>query len=94
MALSVGHNLVAGQNEVGTTAELLVATNPTRKSVTILNADTTATDYLWIGEDDTVSASNGFRIAGGESLKIDDYNGPVYAIATTAATNVCTLEVS
>lgn len=90
----VGYSIAASQVTVGTSAALLIAGNSKRKSVTILNTDSTATDYVWLGSSSSVTTSNGFRVAGGESIKIDDTTAPIYAIATTASTVVCLLEVS
>lgn len=71
---------------VGTTAAELVPARATRKSVTILNVDATSTDHVYLGTDANVTTSNGFRIAPSESYKFNDYNGPVWAIATSAST--------
>lgn len=89
----VGSTAASAQVTVGTSAALLIGGRTKRKSLTILNTDSTATDYVWISSASDVSTTTGFRIAGGESFKFEDFNGPVYAIATTASTVVCTLEV-
>ncbi len=91
---AVGSNLNVGQTTVGTTAGLLLAGRTVRKSVRVKNLDATATDLVYVGDDSGVTTANGYVVAaaGGE-LVLDDYNGPIYAIATSADTPVTFVEV-
>jgi hypothetical protein len=93
-SLGVGSRLNVNQTTVGGTAVELVPGRTVRKSVKIQNLDTTATDFLYIGSSSAVTTANGYRVAaaGGE-ITLNDYNGSVWAIATTASTPVGYLEV-
>ena len=75
---------------IGTTAAVIVAAG-TRSSVVIQNLD--ASNDLYVGFDASVTASNGFHLASNDSIKFDDYLGPVYGIGSASDTDVRFLEV-
>jgi hypothetical protein len=76
-----------GTVSIGGTAALLKAANTSRTSIVIQNVH--ATQLLYIGSDASVTTANGVRVAAvGGTLTLDDYTGPIYAIASGAATDV------
>jgi hypothetical protein len=83
-------NISYGTVSVGTSAALILAARATRRQVVIANQH--ATQTLHIGDDSSVTTSTGLRIAAGANLTLDDYNGPVYGIASGAATTTNYLE--
>lgn len=82
----MGSSSVAnGNNDVGTSAEQLLGGRQRRESVLIKNNH--ASQILYLGSDDSVSSSNGMPLAAGESVRLQT-NGPVWAIASGASTDV------
>jgi len=68
----MGYNSVT----VTTSATKIASANPGRTSIIITNTDEDAT--LYIGPNDSVTASNGTPIAPGGNLTEDDGGSPVY----------------
>lgn len=75
---------------VGTTAAVIASRRDSRNSIIVQNVH--ASQVLYVGTDSSVTTSNGLKVAAGESVKIDDYRGVVYGIASGAATDVRFLE--
>ena len=80
-----------GAVTIGATAVQIVAVRAERRSVVIRNNH--VSNILYIGDDSTVTAANGFPLEPGEFIEFDDFGGPVYAIASAAGTDVRYLEV-
>jgi hypothetical protein len=80
--------LANGQVAMSTTAATIVAARPGRRSVTILNLD--ASIVVWIGIA-TVTAGNGFRLAGGASITLET-SALIQGIAASATPTVCFIE--
>jgi hypothetical protein len=87
----VGSNMAYGTVEVDGTAEVIVNGRSTRKSIIIQNRD--AALDLHVGPDSSITASNTIKLAPGESIRFDDYNGPVYGIGSGAGTTTNYIEV-
>lgn len=90
-AAGVSHTGSYAAVTIGASAAVVKSGKPSRKSILIQNLH--ATQVLYLGLDSSVTTSNGLRVAAGESVRIDDYNGPVYGIASGAGTDVRYLEV-
>lgn len=88
---AVGSRVDYGAVAVGATAVGVKAARSNRKSITIQNVH--ASQILYIGGDASVTTSNGLRIAAGAERTIEGYNGPIYGIASGAATDVRVFEV-
>lgn len=88
---TTSHNAAYGTVAVGAAAVLIRAGNPQRRSVVVQNVH--ATQVLYVGDDSSVTTAAGLRLNASESIRIDDYNGPVYGIASGAATDVRYFEV-
>lgn len=73
-----------GTVSVGTSATLIRATKQ-RGQITIQNVH--ASNVLYIGTDSSVDATNGLKLASGESFTIVGYFGPVYGLASGASTD-------
>lgn len=73
-----------GTVAVADSASLIKAGVTTRRSITIQNNH--ATQTLHIGNTSAVTTSTGLKIAAGASFTIEDYNGPIYGIASGADT--------
>lgn len=74
-----------GNVTIGTTAALITAQDGGRKSVLVENAH--ASNVLYVGNDSSVTTSNGFKIAAGASQRFYE-PGPLYGIASAASTDV------
>lgn len=72
--------------DVGTSATLIKAGNSTRRSITIQNNH--ASQTLHIDGDESVTTASGLKIAAGASFTVEDYNGPIYGIASGITTTV------
>lgn len=79
-----------GTKTVGTSAGLLVGAAATRSSLLIQNK---SSNEVYIGFDSSVTASNGFHLTADDSVRLSDYIGDVYAIASAASSDVRYLEV-
>lgn len=90
-AMGVGSNAAYGAVDVDATAEEIVAARTIRKSVIIQNAD--ASVDLYIGDDSSVTTSNGIKVPAGGSITFDDYNGPIYGIGSGADCDVRYMEI-
>jgi len=66
-----------GNVSIGTTAGTIVSADTDRKALIIQNL---GAGNLYIGFDSTVTTTNGFKLASGESLEINGYRGAVYGI--------------
>lgn len=75
---------------IGTSAAIIKAGRSTRKSVVVQNVH--ASNDLYVGTDASVATTTGVKLAAGASIEFDDYNGPVYGIASGASTDVRYLE--
>lgn len=80
-----------GTVTVGTSATAIRVAKGTRNSIVIQNVH--ASNDLYIGGDDQVATTTGLKIIAGDSIKLDDFNGPVYGIASAASTDVRYFEV-
>jgi hypothetical protein len=89
--VSIGNNAAYGTVAVGATAGLILGGRSLRDSVTIQNVH--ATQILYIGNDASVTTSTGLKIAAGDKHSLETYNGPIYGIASGAATDTRYLEV-
>ena len=87
----VSHSGSYGTVSIGGTAAVIKAGNAQRKSILIQNVH--ATQVLYVGDDASVLTTTGIKVSAGESLEIADYNGPVYGIASGAATDIRYFEV-
>ena len=87
----VSHSGSYGTVTIGGTAAVIKAANSQRKSILVQNVH--ASNVLYIGDDSSVATTTGIRLIAGESIEINDYNGPVYGIASAAGTDVRYLEV-
>jgi hypothetical protein len=75
---------------VGTTAVLLCSPNGSRNKVIVQNAH--ASQNLYVGPSG-VATTTGIQIVPGASVGFDDFNGPLYGIASGAATDTRVLEI-
>lgn len=91
-AQGVGSTAAYGTVAIGGAAAVIKAAKTTRKSIVVQNVH--ATQILYVGSDSSVTTSNGLKVAAGASVTLDDYNGPVYGIASGADTDVRYFEVS
>lgn len=76
-----------GAVTVGTSPTLIVAANGQRLSVLITNTD--STNPIYIGNNTSVTTSNGLEIFAGGTLQEDSggtkmYSGPIYGVAGTS----------
>lgn len=82
-----------GQITVPTTNAVEIAgNNPDRRSLVITNTD--AANYIAIADGPGLSTAQGHIIPAGQSLTLSAYNGPLFAIAHTAAVQVTYCEES
>ena len=85
-------NNAADAVSVGTSSGTLVAANPSRVAVYIVNDHASQIVYLALGA--TATANKGIRLsAAGGSVVISSYTGAISAIASGAATTVVFSEV-
>lgn len=82
----VGSNMAYNTVTIGATAGLIKAGLSTRKSITIQNVH--ASQDLYLGPNSSVTTANGLKVPAGQSAIYEDYNGPVYGIASGAGTDV------
>jgi hypothetical protein len=87
--VSVKSNIAATTVSVGATAVLLVDGTTSRNNLIVQNAH--ASQNLYVGPS-TVDTTTGLRLAAGESVGLPDFNGPLYGIASGAATDTRVLE--
>ena len=87
----VGSNLAGATVSIGGSAALIVAARATRKSLIVQNVH--ASQLLYLGGS-AVAVADGLRVAAaGGTQTFNDFNGPLYGIASGAATDVRVLEV-
>lgn len=82
--------LATTQNALSTAAEVVVAANATRIFAEVKNLDSSINVFL--GDDNTVSAANGHRLAPGEAFVFENYTGAIWAIAASGTPTVSTVE--
>lgn len=73
-------------------AGLIKGGNTTRKAIAIENIH--ASQDLYVGTDNAVLTTTGLKVVAGQTLILDEYNGPVYGVGSGAATTVRYLEIS
>lgn len=73
-----------GSVAVSTSAIGVVSARSGRVAVQLRNVD--ATNSVHIGLDSGVTTSTGYELKAGDELKLEQYTGPVYAIAGTSGT--------
>jgi len=88
---NVGSTCVNTAVSVGGTAVVLVDGSSNRESLTVHNAH--ATQSLSIGGTAAVTLADGLRIVAGGTFTFSDYVGPLWGIASGAATDVRVMEV-
>lgn len=81
---------IYGTVTVGTTAVVVVAAS-SRDFVRVKNNH--ATNILYLGFDANVTTANGYPLAAGQEHLIENYDGPVYGIASAAGTDVRYTEI-
>ena len=88
-----GKDLLVGQVSVPITAtRIIFATqSPNQRGWLIRNTD--AANSIYIGRDNTVSATTGFLVKAGETLSVPT-QADVWAIAITAPVTVCWLSAT
>lgn len=78
------------QNALSASAELVLAANQSRSFAEVKNAD--AAINVYIGFDAAVTPSTGHLLKPGEAFSMEDYVGPVYAVAASGTPTVTTIE--
>lgn len=78
-----------GTVNVLTSATSIKSSNSNRISIQIRND---GSNTVYIGDDVSVTTSNGYPIRAGETLEIGDYYGAIYGIADTSTTAVSYME--
>ena len=61
----------SGQTTLGTTAVQLTSTSILTKKGVLIKADDDNTGSVYIGKDDTVSTTTGFRLSAGQGIAIE-----------------------
>jgi hypothetical protein len=91
MTAVLNENMVTAQVSVATTATLIAAARPGRDTIIIANV--TGTQQVYIGNSASVTAATGFLLPAsiGASIAVD-CTSAVYGIAVTAAQTVSVLE--
>lgn len=85
-----GPALSTTQNALSVTAEVVIAANQSRKAAEVKNVDTTIAVYL--GDDSSVTSSNGHKLGPGEAFVFEDYAGAIWAVAASGTPTVTTIE--
>jgi hypothetical protein len=75
---------------VGASAVQVVAANGLRDNVIVHNNH--ASQILYLGDDSSVTTANGLPVPAGQKVTLEGYTGPVYGIASGAATDTRYLE--
>lgn len=78
------------QVSVGTTATLILAAESERIEAWISNQGGAS---VFLGDDTSVTTSNGFELPTGEILRLEFYTGAIYGIVAAGTNTVGTLEV-
>ncbi len=79
-----------GQVSVGTTATQILGKEPERIEVLVSNQSGTS---VFLGDDASVTTSNGLELPSGQILRLEFYTGPLYGIVATGTATVGYLEV-
>lgn len=74
-----GNSIFSGNASVTTTSDVVLAANPTRRTVVLTNL---GSDYVWVGPS-SIMVNEGIRLAPGQTLTID--RAPTPAIWAVAA---------
>lgn len=80
-----GSDVSYGTVTIGGTAAVVKAGNSRRKAIVVQNVH--ASQDLYLGDDSSVTTSNGLKVAAGESILVPT-TGPIYGIASGAGTDV------
>jgi hypothetical protein len=83
------------QYTVGTSAVQITPTPmPNRSSIGFKAVIATSTDVIYVGNSAAVTTSTGYPLYAKDTLELDlDAGQPIYAIATTAGTTLCVVEL-
>ena len=90
MAARVVPRLSSVTVSVGAAAVQVAAGRSSRGSVIVQNVH--AAQTLYVGGDSNVTAANGLQLRPNESVTLVDFVGPVWAVASGAATDTRVLE--
>lgn len=85
------NNIVASQNALSTTAEEILAVRPQRRRAVIQNLAATDGIVVYIGQDNTVSPTTGFALAGQQSVEVTT-RAAVWAEAASGTPSIGILE--
>ena len=77
---------------VGTSSAQMLADNSGRRSALLQNLD--PDNDIFVGFDSNVTTNDGVRVGSGGQYVVDEYTGPLFAIATGSDTDVRVQEVS
>jgi hypothetical protein len=86
----VSSNISHATVSVGASAVALVDGTPSRRNLIVQNVH--ASQDLYVGGAG-VATSTGLKVIAGASVGFDDFNGPLYGIASGAATDVRVIEI-
>ena len=75
---------------VGTSAVQVSAGQARRSSILIQNVH--ASNTVYVGPADTITAENTIQLSAGDSVEFSDVQGPIFAVADGADTDVRFLE--
>ena len=75
------NHMTTSQVTVGTTATLIKGENLDRILIIIYTDGD-----VYIGESGTVTTSDGFKLAAGSAIVLDNYTGSIYGIASSSTT--------
>ena len=85
-------SMVASQNALSTSAEVVLAANQHRVFAEIKNTD--ASISVYIGPDSGVTSSNGHLLKAGEAFSFENMPDAVYMIAASGTPTVTIIEWS
>lgn len=90
-------HLKATQQTIGTTAVQIAITSLTdRRTISLKASNGLAdTDFIYVGEDSSVTSSTGYELGKGDSvdLEVDD-TSDVWVIGSAASLKLCILEIA
>ena len=82
--------LVVGQNALSTSAEMVIAANPNRRCLELVNTDGTISMY--VGPTAGVLTTTGYLLKAGVVVRMEGYTGPIYAIAASGTPSISFME--
>jgi hypothetical protein len=88
--VAAASGLTYGQNALSTTQEQVLASNSSRIFAEVKNLDSSITVY--IGDDTSVTSSNGHALKAGEAFVFEGYTGAIHAIAASGTPTVSYVE--